>query len=503
MTAISIFERFLTNNIHFYNTTDMIIYINNIIEELYKSEEYYDIVFEKDKTVEDIMNYFYNHVYTKETISKRKVSWKEDNIVYRYLLTLEQNQLNKIYYKNNLMKFFDDAYIRSDNIKEKFIDGFKEIFKGVFLNPNKPSETQEEILDSLWLIINDWIFYNYQDYHKYYECKNGIRNTVLTVDTDSNFLYLGVFYLYFRNNFSDLIDDSKEKKVTSVNIITYFLTNVINQTYLKLTEESNIPETHRPLINMKNEFMLARILLTKNKKNYASSVLMKEGELFNNSKIDIKGLAIKKTSTNKNVRNYFQKMLDEDIINSDTINYSTIIGKFFKFSDKIKDSIKSGSTEFSLPGNANDITSYKDPYSIQSVRGIILWNTLFPDEEITLPNKVNMFKINIENNINDFEQRVKDYYEENNLELDEEDFNEFLLKMEEAMNNEKLYKKGYITIISFPKTLKKFPTYLIPFIEVNTIVADQLNSATILLDCLDIQTIKINNKLVPTNIIKI
>lgn len=322
-------------------------------------------------------------------------------------------------------------------------------------------------------------------------------------DTDSNFLYLGVFYLYFRNTFSDLIDDSKEKKVTSVNTITYFLTNVINQTYLKLTEESNIPESHRPLINMKNEFMLARILLTKNKKNYASSVLMKEGKLYNNAKIDIKGLAIKKTSTNKFVRNYFQEILDKDIINADNINYSTIIGKYFKFSDKIRDSIISGSTDFSIPGTANEISSYKDPYSQQSVRGILLWNTLFPENEITLPTKVNMFKISIGPDISEFEQKVKDYYFNNGLELDEKDFNEFLLRMEEALNNEKLFKKGLITIISFPKTLKKFPSYLIPFIEVDTVILDQLNSGTILLDCLDIQTIKINNKLVPTNIIKV
>ena len=178
MTAISIFERFLTNNIHFYNTTDMIIYINHIIEEDYKENNIY---FNKNISVEDIMDYFYDKIYVKETVQKRKLSWNEDSIVYKYLNTLDQEDLNKIYYKNNLIKFFDNAYIKKDNKKDKFVNMFKEIFKGIFLDPNNPSNVQEDILNNMWNIINDWVFYNYQDYHKYNECKFGTRNTVLTV----------------------------------------------------------------------------------------------------------------------------------------------------------------------------------------------------------------------------------------------------------------------------------------------------------------------------------
>jgi hypothetical protein len=42
-----------------------------------------------------------------------------------------------------------------------------------------------------------------------------------------------------------------------------------------------------------------------------------------------------------------------------------------------------------------------------------------------------------------------------------------------------------------------------PFLRIDEIVLDNLNSGTILLDSLGIQTPKINLKLMPTNIIKI
>lgn len=504
MTAISIFERFLTNNIHFYSETDMIIYCNNIIKENYSCLDDFDVRFKNDINIDELMDYFYNHYTDLETAKYIKKSFdKNTSVLYKFLKTLNKDQFNRIYYKNNLMKFLDNALLYDDEGYVNFVDCFKEILSGVFLNPNKPSEEQELILKDLWCIINDWVFYNYQNYHKYNECSKGDRNTVLTVDTDSNFIYLGTVYLFFKHKFPEIIDDSKEKKVTSLNSITYFLTNVINSTYLKLTEESNIPESYRPLINMKNEFMLARILLTKNKKHYATSVLMREGELMSNAKIDIKGLAIKKVDTNKYVRKYFTDILSDDIINAERIDYSNIISKYFKFSDTIKDSLLSGETKFSIPGKANEVSSYVEPYNIQVVRGILLWNILFPEDEIRFPNSVNMFKLSIPNDIEYFERKIREYFESKDKEIDLQDFNEFLSRMKEAMNEEKLFKEGEINIISFPKTLKKCPDYIIPFIKVDRMVYDQLNAGTILLDCLDIQTPKINNNLVPTNILKI
>jgi len=505
MTAISIFERFLTNNIRFYSVSDMINYCDNIVNEVYESEEDFEIGFEKEIDVDFVVKYLYSHLADIETV--KNVSVDKNNYseaLYKYLNNIDEEYLYKIYYKNNLKAFFEDAYICPED-KEAFIflKEFEGVFKTIFLNPNKPNEEQQVFLDNIWSILRDWVFYNYQNSYKYNECKTGSRRTVTIVDTDSNILYLGAFYMFFKNMFPEIIDGSREKKVTTINTITYPLTNVINDTYLNLTKYCNIPESHRPLINMKNEFMFDKVLLTKNKKSYATSTMMKEGRLLEKSKIEVKGMKIKKSDTNKSVRKFFNKLLEEDILSAEYIDYPKIIRKYFEFSDVIKDSLTSGSAEFGVPGNCNEISGYENPYNVMSVRGALLWNILFPDEEIRFPNKVHMYKLSIGCNIEEFEQYVRDYFEEHEMEIDEKDFKKFLGRMEEAMNESKLYKSGIISVISAPKTLSKIPIYLMPFLRIDEIVLDNLNSGTILLDSLGIQTPKINLKLMPTNIIKI
>jgi len=302
-------------------------------------------------------------------------------------------------------------------------------------------------------------------------------------------------------------------KVASINCITYFITNVINEAYLKFGKLHFVAEKYRPLINMKNEFMLSRLLMTKNKKSYASSVLMQEGNLINKQKIDLKGLGIKKSNTNKYIREYFTNVLKDDIILASEINYSNIIRKYFNLIDIIKESLNKGETRFSVPSRVNELEGFKNPLNVMQVRGAMTWNILYPEEEITYPNNVNLIKLIIEEDYEMVKDKIVNYCTTNNLEYDEKDLEVFLDRLYEAFNlsytvgemtiQKALTKKGILNIISIPKNKENVPIFLRPFIDIDRIVYDQLNSGTIILDCLNIHTPKINDNLIPTNIIKI
>jgi hypothetical protein len=500
MTAIDTFEKFLRNNFHLYDPSDVVTYIENILNEEYESEIEFEGI-----SKDCLIDWFNDHFYDRDELYKIQLDLRDNEAIMNYIDNLSQEEINKVYYKNNLYEFLTDS---------ELIKNFEDIFNNEepFLDPNNPSEENKEILEDIWFYVKDWVFYNHIDINKYNYCKKGKRKSVLTVDTDSNFLYLKPAYEYFKNSI-DKVDDSNEMIISSINCITYLITKVINEAYLRFGELHNVEEKYRPLINMKNEFMLSRLLLTKNKKSYASSVLMQEGRLIKKQKIDLKGLAIKKSNTNKFVSEYFTNILKDDIILAKEINYSNIIRKYFNLIDVIKNSFNKGEITFTLPSRANEIGSYAIPANVMQVRGVLTWNTLFPEDEITLPTNVNVVKVIIEEDYDLIRETILDYAIKNDITIDDEELEVFLNRISEAFdlsykdkdNNSKklLVKDGIINVISIPKTVTEIPVFIRPFLNIDNMVFDHLNSGVIILDCLNIQTPKINDNLIPTNIIKI
>lgn len=520
MSAIDTFEKFLTENIHFYSPSDVITYITNIINEDYQSEINFNV---KKK---DLIEFLNDHFYDKDELFKVSYDLSKDKMFMNFLSKLTQTDIDKVFYKNRLFKFLEDSdlYVEFEKIFTREIP---------FLNPNGPNnlpkseygnaelekkfnqewDFNKAVLEEIWFYLKDWVFYNYLDYNKYTFCKKGKRRCVLTVDTDSNFLFLKPAYDFFHERI-ECVDESEVMKVVSVNCITYIITKVINEAYLKFGKLHFVEEKYRPRINMKNEFLLSRLLMTKNKKNYASAVLMQEGNLIEKKKIDMKGLAIKKSNTNKFVSEYFKDMLKNDIILSKDISYSVVIRKYFDLIDIIKNSLRKGETKFTTPSRANEIEGYKNPVNIMTIRGVLTWNILYPENEIVLPENVNLIKLFLPENYENIRASIVSYCEENDIEYNEDELEVFLDRLREAFNIEytidkdtviqkALMKDGILNILSLPKNIKEVPVFIRPFMNIDTMVYDHLNAATIILDCLGIQTPEINDVLVPTNFIKI
>lgn len=274
--------------------------------------------------------------------------------------------------------------------------------------------------------------------------------------------------------------------ITTVNTATYQLTKLINEVFKTFNKSVNVQENFSHRINMKNEFLLRRFIATRNKKNYASIVLMQEGNILEPPKLDIKGLAIKKVSTNPTVRKYFTELLNEDILLVDKIDLSLIFSKFKELDTIIRNSLKNGEVDFLIPGKVNMLESYVNPYTIMSLRGTIAWNNLFPDDEISLPNKVNMLKLKIDD-LNDIQD------------MDDVQYNIIKSKI---FDNENLSKYG-MKILTIPKTVSKIPDFILPYIDIDTMVLDNIKPGIILLESLGFSTLDILTKQLPTNIINI
>ena len=192
----------------------------------------------------------------------------------------------------------------------------------------------------------------------------------------------------------------------------------------------------------------------------------------------MKGMSIKKANVNTRTREIFTNLIEEKILNSPEINLAEILGIFKAFEDEIRNSLKNGNITFLTPGKCNDFDSYKNPYTVPGSRGSIIWNKLFPEATIQTPTKVNMLKLNI-NELSD----LKPLY---GTEL-------FDRIKNEVFDDENLAHYG-MSIICMPKSVTKIPEWLIPFINYDEIIDDNIRVGNLLLESLGIKLMKYNNK---------
>jgi hypothetical protein len=464
-TAVNAFETFMSNNFSFDKINDALNYIKNILGETYSDVK----VIDKNISKKELLTYLFEKLDDK--------TQENMNILAQIVKRLNQDEINKIYYKNNLYKFFENTAIQGLLSR---IAGKKE-----FLDPNEPPEDIQDPLKELWGYLQQYVLYNYLNFYRMRNAESKKRKTVLIVDTDSNFLLLDPFYKHLQTMYPDKIDKSDESKVSTVNIATYILANVIEQAYWKLTTELNIPADKRTIINMKNEFFYKRLMTTRNKKAYGGVLIMQEGHMFEKPKMDVKGLAIRKVSVNAHVREYFTKMLKDEILTSEDINLGKVFGIFMKLQKDIENSLRSGEVTYSQPAKVNELESYANPYRMQSLRGAIIWNALFPDQEIVLPTKVNLIKLTA-SNLEDIANKIP--------------MEDYEIIKRTIFDNPELAKYGF-TILSMPKSAKSIPDWLTPYIDIDTMVNDHVKSGIIMLESLGFKTLDILDSQFPTNVL--
>ena len=290
----------------------------------------------------------------------------------------------------------------------------------------------------------------------------GKRNVVCTIDTDSNFININglardAFKLIGWEN------PTQVQNMTIVNTFIYITTEALAKTFWLLTGNFGIPEEVRPKINMKNEFVYSRLLLTRNKKSYGGIILSELGRILKNPVTDIKGLSIRKTTLCRKLRNQLTNLLTDDILKPERINLRNILNKFNDIENEIESSIKSGSMEYSLPKNIELISTYANPASLEPVRGAIIWNALNPSNQIVPPEKVNLIKLIT---------TTPDHPALLKLKETEPEKYEIIMKVCFNPDAELDISHFGFSAIAIPKSVERIPEYLMPLIDYDTMVRD-------------------------------
>lgn len=460
-TSILAFEEFLGNNFIFNTIDEVYKYVEAIVNEENIDLSKIDKYIEKHISIKKLSKYLYQKLRNPKLSDLQEIT--------DFISSLDQNQLDRIYYKNNLIKFFKN----SSKLQKKFKDAIE----------SKDTTVSQENINDIWNILKTYVVLINFKFDRYERCEKDLRKVVILCDTDSNFICLDTYYRLIIKEFS--IEDTDENIVKVVGIVAAVLTKFIEAVFQLLCRNMNILERFIPRIRMKNEYLMSRVMLTQNKRNYAARNLSIEGNLLDNPEIDIKGLAIKKITTIKRVRVKFLEIL-KYILSTKELDLSVVIQKFMLLEKDIEESLNSLNTEYLLPANLKDKSGYKFPYRIEAYRGMLAWNVLNPTAVLHAPEKINLIHIKTRN-IPEEVQNCKQYK-----------------AILELINSDKDLAHFGFNVLSVPKGLEIIPDWIRPIIDIQSMVLRHLSNGLLLLESCNINVIKLtNSKSVYSNIIKL
>lgn len=377
-TAVMAFENFLSGSIKYNTEEEVYQHISNICGEYDPKMDYEFFVLDEDinqKIFDRIMNIC---AFTPSSAFLDHIKIMIDGLNY--------GQKVLLYYKNNLYEFSRLPFIYD---KLQYIMTNLDELKKPDINDIKDPQIVNYIKE-IWTFYEAFVLYDYPIYDRVRKAMFTDRNSVLYVDTDSNFIGLNQWVEFSKNEVLHNVYRQGEKEVEfmSVNIAAIFLAEVIDRELHTLCKHMGTHKEHADRLKMKNEFYNSRMLFTEGtKKRYISISILQEGKLLNhgNGYIDIKGFDFKKSVTKAHIREIYSDICENDILRAEHIDVESIYLKVLKLKKEIEESLMKGESQFFKQANVNIIEHYKEPYRIPGIKGVILWNALCPDYAMELP----------------------------------------------------------------------------------------------------------------------
>lgn len=520
-SASMCFEMFLANNVKFGSLSQVVEFINHIVEEK-PNRKFRDDVF---------LNLENQQISPEDCFAKVILScgynWipdsKEMDIIWNIIVNLSVEDRNRVYYKNNLYEFMSN---------ERVFDIVRTILKKLKSPLYNSLDIPEEIADDIKFfgeLIMEYVYYRYMIIDRIDRCDNMMKSVIMVSDTDSTIISLDAWYrfvvekingeeLRIANYCKDPIifvgkdeDDNYDRKIWAsaidiepnkldynfltdeivemehnsrpdiltpndnvrysiINILAYVLDRIINDYMEKFCTNNhsfgpgNVVDgsPRKCKILMKNEFLFKRLMMTMVKKNYASLMEVQEGNLVPEDKqLDIKGIeCLTKSSKSEKTREALKKIVLEDILKAPVIDQLRFVKDIAIFEKQIVNSIRSGSKEYFKPVTIKSISTYENPMRIQGIKASVAWN-IIKDDSLPAINLEERNAINI----------AKVSINRSNIYKIEDKYPEIYQNMLIALDREE-FKTG-IDSVAIPLDVE-VPDWLEEFVDYNSIIQDNI-----------------------------
>lgn len=467
-TMMCAFENFYSNNVKFYDIGDFLLYVKNATK---KKEVFIEIADMPDPNMKQLVNKI--HGMFKYT---RYVLQKEENrrIIADTLSNLNELERKQVFYASNLFPFIKIPSV------EKLILKIIYTTKS-FKDPNVIPEEAKDLLDYFWELLQSWVVYCFPAFNRINRLKFEKRKCVVTIDTDSNMININRWMEHL-----DKIIDINKTISKNENEVMYIKCNTLCAIVTKYTQvvlanyckHANIPDEYAPRLNMKNEYLYLRMILTNKKKSYCGLMRLREGKEFIPEMLDPKGLQFVKSSCPEYAKEYF-KALTTEILFSKPISGSMVLKRVKEFAREIEKSLNSGEKKFLNPLSVKEAEAYDKPFSMPGIKGTYIWNSVYPDKEIVLPEKLTVAKVRL----------TTAKADRQNLEFLRVNYPDIYEKLRVAVfdNLKCSFREKGVDVIAIPTKEERVPDWIIPFIDKAKIINDNISKFHMIMESLGIK----------------
>jgi hypothetical protein len=441
--------------------------MNNIIEEEYTlpTDNMFAINITKSLVLTRLRNNFANGVYKDNY----------DAIIMRFLDNTDSFNLVKIYYKNNIFE-----WAKCPKITDILVGIFNKIDE--FNDPNKVPKVIQNDMELLWEYCNEYVFYNYAYTERINRLKNDERENVKLIDTDSNLVHAQPWATFLREYIVPMSNNTLDDESTDfacVNILAYLITQMLKGLLSKYCYSANVLERYHHRINMKNEFCFNPLLLAPSKKRYVAQQLLREGKRIN--KVEIKGHDFRKSGVTEYVRECMERIIDTRIMKpSPNVDIPGIVSDLVKIEHEIETSLKKGERKFLMRMNCKQEIAYKNPLSMPQVLSVLAWNTIYPEQEIMLPDKLDVILTKIPN-VQTLDI-IKDTYPYEYKRIK-------TLLLEGDLDT---FREKGVRYLAIPNNIDGIPDFIKPFIDFEYIKSRNLNTFSPIMEALG--NVNVGNK---------
>ena len=184
-SAGMLFESFLADSVKFNSLNEVIEFIDHVREERFERKYSDAVILDRNIIVEECF---------AKIVNECGFTWipneQELDIIWKILNNLSVQDINRLYYKNNLYEFMSNSFMKNK---------IHEILTKLdvpYLAPLKPPACIKEELDSLSDILKEYVYYGYMRIDRIDKMDRGIKSVCAISDTDSTIISLDAWYRF-------------------------------------------------------------------------------------------------------------------------------------------------------------------------------------------------------------------------------------------------------------------------------------------------------------------